>query len=415
VWFIFSIVGLWILGLAAIYFACETWMPFVLNNTRDRRGWWVEAQQTELHQDWDRSRFPRVSCMLTAVYAAAETMLTCSTSIALASPVSRLARLVTAGANIFLLALLGAVITSQLTSSVLQQSMPSLQDLQGLRIGASGSILSPFLRNAGITVISYSDVQLAAEGFYNGNPDKLAGFATTTPVAEWMRQTFDKAHQSVLSQPFSLQSNAKEVKAMPMSRAMSKDEAVRFIVAMQQLREESYVAKVINDNILPTDGDQAQDGDVPLVESLRQAVIAAAIGGWCLALGLLVVMLVVDQLSSRDINKDSKSGTTEGAADEEQLRDEWAMNGLKPTTSRKKSLDARPEEPCDQAADAPQHRQVRVETYGHGSAVVDVYSIDAEQHHNLIAGLVNAGILAPVPRASATNNPLRLDHDLAAR
>ena len=249
VWYIFGIVAIVIQILTTCYFVLESF---------------TVPGSAMLNEPTYSGR------LLLAFEAGFETVLCTSCSLELSSRISRALRTLGGVAGLFLVAMLGAVITSKLTSSSLQATTPSLGDMRNQRVAASGAALTPFLKSQGIDVVVVSDVQTAAIQFHQGgNPLNLAGYSTTTPVAQWLQQQYDTSGTSAVSSSFFLSSGTTEVKALPVSRALDVATAVAFNVAMQQLRDDGTVSSAIQSAInapqtpsaddIPLNGNQMRD------------------------------------------------------------------------------------------------------------------------------------------------------------
>ena len=125
VFYLIAILFLVTVATALVFFICESFL--------------VETSHL-LHYRCLSARFGA------SLIAASEQVFTFSSPLELSSPISGLFRTTITAMTVFLLAVFGALITSQLTVSNLLAGPPTLSNIRGARIGIQGVLLRDFLQ-----------------------------------------------------------------------------------------------------------------------------------------------------------------------------------------------------------------------------------------------------------------------------
>ena len=197
--------------------------------------------------------------------------------------------------NLFVLAVFGAVITSQLTTASILAVPPTVNDLRGLRIGIQTNLLQPILQSVQVAAIPviYNTLEDAVKLIYTTNPDNLDGYMTTTEIVQYFNQKYGNG-QFVQTATFLSSDNTPDQKAFAISKALPRATESLFNQALESHRTNGDVAALYNKYIAPTQI-QSSDDALPLDSVTRIGVSSAA----ALASILLLVLLVVVHFWSR--------------------------------------------------------------------------------------------------------------------
>ena len=170
---------LYMVGVISLFVSGSTLVIF-LSETRAVR------RSSELLQIKSHSARLRLSLVCSV-----ETVFTMGSPMELRSPVSTAAVAGLSYTMIFVLAIFMALITSQLTTAQSGALPPPLASLAGARIAIQGNLLQPLLVNTVRAVpVVYATLDGAVASFYNGNRDRLDGFATQTEIVNYYQAAY---------------------------------------------------------------------------------------------------------------------------------------------------------------------------------------------------------------------------------
>ena len=138
--------------------------------------------------------------------------------------------------NLFVLAVFGAVITSQLTTASILAVPPTVNVLRGLRIGIQTNLLQPILQSVQVAAIPviYNTLEDAVKLIYTTNPDNLDGYMTTTEIVQYFNQKYGNG-QFVQTATFLSSDNTPDQKAFAISKALPRATESLFNQALMDL------------------------------------------------------------------------------------------------------------------------------------------------------------------------------------
>ena len=251
--------------------------------------------------------------LLWAAGQSVDVMITSAPTGALSSHALRFVRTLFAFVSLFLVNILAAVITSQLTAASLRAGDPTVDDLRGLRIASSGSVLGPFISSpqVGAVLVDVPDMESAAKDFYNnGNPLNLDGFTTNTPVCNYLHGTFGTG-KGVITDPFRVASRTLANKAMPASHTLDPSIYTAVNAALDGLRKDGTMATLI-ENAIPAIDAVVVD-DISIDQTTYTAVGALAISLYAVLAVVIVALLVLRRHADQKVAAEGEADGAEKA------------------------------------------------------------------------------------------------------
>eukprot|EP00906_Rhabdomonas_costata_P031312 RCo044221 len=243
---------------------------------------------------WDR--------IMWAIHAGMEVLLTAS-GPDLRTPLAKVFRTIGASAGIFLLAIFGGLVTSQMTTSSLNASPPSLSSARGARIlVVTGSVMTSFLQSLtiGAIPVEVADLELAAKQWYNGELD-VDGYATTTPLAFYLDSKYSPTSSfSAFSDPFTTSGTVNN-HGITFSKALDAAIVGKLNVAIQSAKDDGTVAD-LNSKWVPLPSSDTSN-DIPLPPAafpVRVACIVVFSAAVAFSVVSYVLHLIVARRASRN-------------------------------------------------------------------------------------------------------------------
>eukprot|EP00759_Apiculatamorpha_spiralis_P049983 PhF_6_TR4466/c0_g1_i4/m.6079 len=219
-----------------------------------------------------------------------ETVMTFSTSEALSSQAMRTLRLLIATTGVFLIVILGALITSKLTSSSITNAAATA-NLRGAHIAIASVTVKSYLESLriGAKTTTVQNLHDFAEGFYNGGHKDYDGFCTSTEVVTYLHNLFDGDSKGfTLTSPLFV-TGTYSLKAFPASSTLDPAIADAFNIQLQSMRESGVLANLYLQYIIAPSGSGSGIPDIPINADAQIAFITVNSILYGLALLLVVV------------------------------------------------------------------------------------------------------------------------------
>jgi ABC-type amino acid transport substrate-binding protein len=263
---------------------------------------------------------PRWRKLLWAAEMAFEIVLQGMTSERLSAQMSRTIGKVGAMASIFVMAVFGAVITSQLTASSLGSTTIDVKELRGRVIAIASETLIGYLESTSVGARTTMVVNLEtfATDWYNGKYPAVDGIASSTEVLQYIhndRKGDDKGF--VMSLPYK-PTGTYALKAFPMSYGLKREVKDKFNFALGVMRDSGVLASM-TDKILGSGTANDDLSDIPLEPQAQVALMSSNLILW----GIILLFSAGIGLRSlyRYKKKDAK-GVCEGSAGVEPSNEE---------------------------------------------------------------------------------------------
>uniref|UniRef100_A0A7S1ME98 Solute-binding protein family 3/N-terminal domain-containing protein n=1 Tax=Neobodo designis TaxID=312471 RepID=A0A7S1ME98_NEODS len=286
VWYLLAVVSTMALVLGLVLLVAESFHP-----------------ESELMQ---MSRWRRG---LTCAEAGFETMMSGSTSLALASQISRSVRALFAIMAMFVIAIFGAVITSQLTADAASQKQATVADLQGQRIAHALPSLHTWLQQgAGATVTEVRDIETFGDGFYRGQQPGFKGYVAESDVVAFLHNLHGGAAGGyTVTEEFTPHGSV-DLKAFPWSRNLPRSWRDAFNIELERIREDGELAALASRQVSKFELPVADD--ITVGNNAFVAFRAVAIGLYAAFVLFGIGLFVVDKLTRRPADEEEGTAPT---------------------------------------------------------------------------------------------------------
>jgi len=236
-----------------------------------------------------------------ALEASIEITLSGGSPIPLRSPVSRLVRLTTVLATLFVLTLFGALVTSRLTAGQLQEQTPTIDNIRWKRILISSLTLQPFLQSDRISAYAVDTQNLKddMQKFYAGQLKGFDGYALPEGITRYYHNLLGGAANGfVLSAPFT-EHGSSDLRAILLSRSLPLSIRDSINIAITKMRDEGYIKKLYDEYVPSSDAGAASADDIDIPESEFNAVSISAIVGFATLAAVILGAFIYEHLSDR--------------------------------------------------------------------------------------------------------------------
>eukprot|EP00759_Apiculatamorpha_spiralis_P059418 PhF_6_TR997/c0_g1_i3/m.1969 len=199
-----------------------------------------------------------------------------STSEKLSSQLSRSIRPLVAIVGLFLVTILGALITSQLTASSLNVDATDPSQIRGTskKVAISSSTLKPYFDSLNVQTTLIDDINIFAQQYYLGAHSDYVGFCSSTEVVTYLHNVYSASKKGYLVTSSFMPTGSFVLKAFPMSKAVPSTIKAKFDLALQNIREDGELAGLIQQYVTAADA-ASQDTDVDISETDAIAVFSS--------------------------------------------------------------------------------------------------------------------------------------------
>eukprot|EP00759_Apiculatamorpha_spiralis_P032863 PhF_6_TR34185/c0_g1_i1/m.50051 len=226
-----------------------------------------------------------------------EATFTWSTSEVVVHQISRSIRPMIAILSLFLISVLGALITADLTTSSSQFTTVNVADLAGTsgKIAIASSTLKSYFDSLNIATKQFDNINEFAEKFYSGDPiyKDYFGFCTSSEVVNYLHNKYNAPLLGfTLTAPF-IPSGSVSLKAYPFSKLVPQATLNLFDYGLQQIRERGALSEFFNEFVQSPLPPIAQDIQVDHTLALSIYIIGSVF------LGLLMLSPIGIKLYSK--------------------------------------------------------------------------------------------------------------------